>query len=91
MEKLQHPFKKILDAEIQSWTNYRRGLRPEDRPYFDRVMAAARKHWKAGAGAGRIMTSESIIMSVLVEQQKTLDDLRIKLNTLSDKSASNSH
>ena len=70
-----HPFKVALEHEIETWTNFRRGLRPADRPYFDRVMNAARKHWKEIAACQRLVPMEPIFLSVMVEQQRKLVEL----------------
>ena len=77
-----HPFKVALEKEIATWTNYRRGLRPDDREYFDRVMDAARKHWKEIGACQRLVPMEPIFLSVMLEQQRKLEELKEEIKGL---------
>ncbi|WP_371805556.1 hypothetical protein [Candidatus Lokiarchaeum ossiferum] len=77
-----HPFKVALEKEIATWTNYRRGLRPEDRVYFDKVMNAARKHWKEIGACQRLVPMEPIFLSVMVEQQRKMEELKKEIEGL---------
>ena len=66
-------FRPALDYEIKSWNDYRRGLRPEEQNYFDRMMNLARIHSDAGSLAARPLLSEVLFISILLEQQKAID------------------
>jgi len=76
------PFRPALDMEIASWIMYRKGLRPEDRPYFDKVCQFARQHGDAGSLAARLILSDNIWMSALIEQQKQLELYRQELEIM---------
>ena len=39
-----HRIRPALESELQTWSEYRRGLRPEDRPFFDVLANLARQH-----------------------------------------------
>lgn len=73
------PFRPALEMELASWNEYRRGLRPEDRPTFDHLANYARKHADAGSLAARPLLSEVIFFSIALEHHKMIDDL-IKQN-----------
>ncbi len=75
-------FRIALDQEIKSWTNYRRGLRIEDREYFDNVMRYARIHSDAGSLAARMLLSENVFLSALIEQDKRIIELKVEIERL---------
>ncbi len=66
------PFRPALECEIETWKEFRRGLRPEDKRHFDSIMESARKHADAGSLAARPLISEVIFFSCLLEQQKQI-------------------
>ncbi|MHA1511950.1 MAG: hypothetical protein ACTSRX_09555, partial [Promethearchaeota archaeon] len=68
--------------EINSWTNYRRGLRIEDREYFDNIMRYARIHSDAGSLAARMLLSENVFLSALIEQDKRIVELKTEIERL---------
>ena len=76
------PFRPALDFELQSWNEYRRGLRPENRIYFDRVARIARQSADAGSLAARPLLTEVIFFSVVIEQEKQIDALQTRLEAL---------
>ncbi len=76
------PFRPALDFELQSWNEYRRGLRPENRIYFDRVARIARQYADAGSLAARPLLTEVIFFSVAIEQEKQIDALQTRLEAL---------
>ena len=75
-------FRIALDQEINSWTNYRRGLRIEDREYFDNIMRYARIHSDAGSLAARMLLSENVFLSALIEQDKRIIELKTEIERL---------
>lgn len=79
------PFRPALDMEIASWSQYRRGLRVEDQPIFDRLVQYARQHADAGSLAARPLLSEVIFFSIAIEQQKALEQLNRQLHLLEEK------
>ncbi len=77
-------FTNVIDAELASWSKFRRGLRKDDQEAFDDVFRAAKLHLAENFYAMRTIPFESLMMSIVVEQQKTIrrleEDLR-KLRT----------
>jgi hypothetical protein len=60
---------------LSSWAKFRRGLRKEDQEVFDEIFRAAKLHLAENFYAMRAIPFESIMMSVVVEQQKAINRL----------------
>ena len=79
------PFSRVLEQEVQEWRKFRRGLRKGDQQFLDRLFEEARFHVQAGAYASRPLPFETILVSILIEHEKTLVELRSKLKALENK------
>jgi len=73
------PFSQVLQQEIQEWRKFRRALRKEDQQFLDRLFERARLHVQAGVYASRPWPFETILISMLLEHEKALFELRSKL------------
>jgi hypothetical protein len=78
------PFSKVLEQEVQEWRKFRRGLRKEDQEFLDRLFEEARLHVQAGVYASRPWPFETILISILLEHEKTLVDLKSKLKAIEE-------
>jgi len=78
------PFSQVIEQEVQEWRKFRRGLRKEDQQFLDRLFEEARLHVQAGVYASRPWPFETILISILIEHEKTLVELRAKLRTLEE-------
>jgi hypothetical protein len=76
------PFSQALEREYQDWKKFRRGLRREDQEILDRLFDLARIHVQAGVYASRPWPLETILISILIEQEKTLIALQARLKAL---------
>lgn len=76
------PFSQILEQEIEQWRKFRRGLRKEDQQALDRLFERARLHVQAGVYASRPWPFETILISILLEHEKALVELRERLKGL---------
>jgi hypothetical protein len=76
------PYSQILEREYGDWKKFRRGLRREDQAVLDRLFDLARLHVQAGSYASRPWPMETILVSILIEQEKALAELRGKLREL---------
>lgn len=76
------PFSQALEREYQDWKKFRRALRREDQEILDRLFDQARIHVQAGVYASRPWPLETILVSILIEQEKALAVLREKLKKL---------
>ncbi len=65
-------FTMVIQAEIESWGKFRRGLRKEDQDALDELFRAARLQLAGSAYAARPIPFESIIISMLIMQQRTI-------------------
>ena len=81
MERTDLPFNQILEHEIQEWKKFRRALRKEDQQYLDGLFGKAKLHIEAGVSASRPWPFEIILISILLEHEKTLVELRSKIET----------
>ena len=72
-------FTMVIQAEMETWTKFRRGLRKEDQEALDELFRAARLQLAGSAYAARPIPFESIVMSMLIMQQRMLKDLRQQL------------
>ena len=79
------PFSQVLEQEVQEWRKFRRGLRREDQQFLDRLFEEARLHVQAGVYASRPWPFETILISILLEHEKALVELRSKLRSIEKK------
>jgi hypothetical protein len=70
------PYSQVLEREYNEWKKFRRGLRKEDQKAFDRLFGLARLHVQAGVYGSRPWPLEAILISILLEHHKALEDLR---------------
>jgi len=61
--------------EMDSLMDYRKALGREDREIFDRLLGYAKEHASACAQAGMLKLSESMLLAIVLEQQKRIDAL----------------
>lgn len=69
-------FTQVVQAEMESWSKFRRGLRKEDQEALDDLFRAARMQLAGSAYAARPIPFESIVMSMLIMQQRTINELQ---------------
>lgn len=79
------PFSQVLEQEIQEWRKFRRGLRKEDQQFLDRLFERARLHVQAGVYASRPWPFETILISILIEHEKALVELRSLISELTNR------
>ncbi len=75
-------YRQALENEIKKWEGFRKALRAEDREAFDQMMSECRLHASAGTMATRPVLSEAMFMSILLEQQKVLQEIKRKLGAI---------
>jgi hypothetical protein len=72
-------FTMLVEQEAARWAKFRRALRREDQEAFDALLAAARYHAAAGAYASDALPFETMLLSMLVAQQRQIDTLQKRL------------
>jgi hypothetical protein len=75
-------FTMVIQQEMESWTKFRRGLRKEDQDALDNLFRAARLQLASSAYAARPIPFESIAMSMMVMQQRAIQQLRERVDKL---------
>lgn len=69
-------FRYIIESFGWEWKDFKRALKNIDREAFDELMNHARKHASAGHNMAHPNPFEPIVMSILVEHEKTLKKIR---------------
>jgi hypothetical protein len=69
-------FTRVIQEEMETWSKFRRGLRREDQDAMDELFRAARLQLAGSAYAARPIPFESIVMSMLIMQQRMIRDLQ---------------
>lgn len=69
-------FTMVIQAEMETWSKFRRGLRKEDQEALDELFRAARLQLASSAYAARSIPFESIVMSMLIMQQRMIKELQ---------------
>lgn len=77
-------FRPALEHEIESWKDFKRALRPEDRTLFNKLMNYARIHADAGSLGARPMLSEVLFISFAIEQERKIEQLEKKIEELEE-------
>jgi hypothetical protein len=76
------PYSHIWEEERSRWQKFRRALRREDQAHFDRLFELARLHLQAGVYASNPWPLESMLLSMLLEHEKTLSAIQDRLKRL---------
>ena len=79
MERPTLAFTQVLEKEIQEWEGFRRALRKEDQQFLDGLFEKARLHVEAGGNSSRPWPFETILISMLLEHEKALVELRSRI------------
>jgi hypothetical protein len=69
-------FRMVVESFGWEWHEFKRALRTIDQEAFDELINHARKHAAAGSNISNPNPFEPIVMSILVEHEKTLRKLR---------------
>ena len=65
-------FTNLIDEELARWSKFRRGLRKDDQDIFDVIFRAARLHLAENFYTMRPVPFESMMLSLMIEQQKSI-------------------
>jgi hypothetical protein len=82
MGKTLPPFSQLVEAERRRWMPFKKALLKADQPIFDRLFDCAKLHIQAGVMVSRPWPFETIVMAILLEQQKQLEQARRLLDEL---------
>ena len=79
MERKDLPFSQVLEQEIQAWKKFRWALLKEDQLFLDQLFEKASLHVQAAGDASRPWPFETILISILLEHEKALAELKSKI------------
>ena len=82
MGKTVESYRIALESEIRMWNGFARALRSEERQAFEALMDACRGYASAASNATRPILFEPMVMSILLNQQMSLQRLQKELNVL---------
>jgi hypothetical protein len=87
MGKTLPPFSQLIEAERRRWAPFKHALPKADQAAFDRLFDCAKLHIQAGVMVSRPWPFETVVMAVLLEQEKRINQL---LDTLQELNAGHS-
>ncbi len=86
MGKTVESYRVALDLEVLRWSSFSRALRKEDRDVFEQLIDVCRNYASAGSNSTRPVLFEPMVLSILIDQQKTLNILKKDLVAASKQS-----
>ena len=84
MGRTNTTYRDLLRAMESRWQEYRRALRYDDQAVFDRLFEYARAHADASGVQNHQFVEIPALISMLIEQQKQIDDLEDRLDHVED-------
>lgn len=82
MGKTVPTYRKALEKEIKSWKEFRKALRKEERKAFDKLIESCKHHTSAGSQAKKPDPFQAMFMSILLDHQKEITDLREEIEEI---------
>ena len=67
---------QIIQEEEAAFARFRRTLRKPDQAAFDSLFAAARLHTAAISQANHALPFETVLLAMMLEQQKEIEQLK---------------
>ncbi len=86
MGKTVESYRIALDREVQRWSGFSRVLRKEYRDVFEQLTDVCRNYASAGSNYTGPVLFEPMVLSILIDQQKTLNRLKKDLVAASKQS-----
>ena len=82
MGKTVPSYRVALDHEIQRWNGFARTLRQDDREVFEQLIDICKNYASAASNATRPVLFEAMAMTILLDQQKNINQLQKKLQAI---------
>jgi hypothetical protein len=82
MGKTLPPLSSLIEQERRRWAPFKRALPKADQPIFDQLFDCAKLHIQAGVMVARPWPFETIVMAIVLEQQKQVEQLQRLLEEL---------
>lgn len=87
MGRTNPTFRNLLEGIETRWQPYRRALRHQDQPHFDRLFEHASAHADAAGYLNAENPMEPILVSMVLEQEKQLAALEERVAELEARTA----
>jgi len=84
MGKTLPPFSQLIEYERRRWSPFKRALPKADQAIFDRLFDCAKLHIQAGVMVARPWAFETIVMAVLLEHEKRVEEIVRKFEELGE-------
>lgn len=82
MGRTNPTYRDLLESVEERWGTYRRGLRRDDKPHFDRLFVYARGHADASGLQNHDDPMATVLLSIALEQEKELATLTERVEAL---------
>ena len=82
MGKTLPPFSTLIESERRRWAPFKRALPKADQGIFDRLFDCPKLHVQSGVMVSRPWAFETVVMAILLEQQKQLEEVRTLVDVL---------
>jgi hypothetical protein len=80
MGKTLPPFSSRIEQERRRWMPFKKALPKADQALFDRLFDCAKLHIQSGVMVARPWAFETIVMAIVLEQQKQVERLESLLD-----------
>lgn len=87
MGRTIRPYSMQLEFMRERFKKFRRALRKQDQDILDELFRQAKSNVQAGVMASSPNPMDSVLLSILVEQQRQIHDLRLQIKNLQDQMA----
>jgi len=71
-----------FDHEKQRWNGFSKALQKQDKEVFEQLMDICKNYASAASNATRPVIFEAITMTILLDQQKTINQLKKQLQKI---------
>jgi hypothetical protein len=82
MGKTLPSFSQLIEGERRRWVPFKRSLPKADQAMFDRLFDCATRHIQSGVMVSRPWPFETIVLAVLLEQQKLVEQIQQRIEGL---------
>jgi hypothetical protein len=82
MGKTLPPFSSLIEQERHRWMPFKKALPKADQPIFNQLFECAKLHIQAGVMVARPWAFGTIVMAIVLEQQKQVERLESLLDEL---------
>ena len=79
MDRPLPSFSRLIEQERRRWAPFRRALSQPDQEAFDSLFACITRHLQAEVSLSRPRTFEAIMLTVLLEHEKRIEEVMRRL------------